>query len=1025
MDFDFSYHRDPHALHIGCEKQHSYFIPFHSEKAALRDMRNESENFVSLCGDWSFSFCTSLHDLPDFTADGFCMTDGDRIEVPRSWQSVLGKGYDTPNYVNISYPIPVNPPYVPDENPCGLYMRTFNVSAEMLKKTVYLTFEGVDSCFYLFINGKFAAYSQISHMMSEIDVTDLLHTGSNTVAVVVLKWCDGTYLEDQDKFRYSGIFREVYLLLRDKSHIVDIYTHPVLDSSLTAGELNAEFTSNGKLYGKYKLLAPDGRQINEGEFDTDGGISVKVDSPALWSDEAPNLYTLVLFCGSEVIALNAGFRKIEIKNSVIYINGKKVKAKGVNRHDSHPILGSATPLDHMVRDLYIMKRHNINMVRTSHYPNDPRFVGLCDRLGFYVCDENDIETHGMGFVGNWGELTDSDDWSEAYLDRIERLFERDKNHPCIIMWSLGNESGVGHNQKLMYDFLHSRMPDCIVHCEDVSRREDETVNSGKTAAEAKIDFIDIESRMYPSLWDCEYKYLKGKKFDRPLFLCEYCHAMGNGPGDLAAYWELIYKYDNFFGGCVWEFTDHSVATGENIYADPKYVYGGDFGDAPHDGNFCIDGLVYPDRHVHNGLLEYKQVIKPFAAYDFNADNGTFRIKNLRFFTSLCDLDLIWNIEKNGKIIAEGRFVATDIKPQSSKLFRINIHDVDLTDGISYLNLSYRQNTSKPWAEAGYEVGTAQFMISDTQEKSNLADLCKSDITVTTESDCIMLVDNETVYKINSLTGLVFSIVDNGHEMLTSPITPTVWRAPTDNDMHIKWKLIKRGLDKVQLKCMSCELTEHSSRYATVESVLVLGAPSVKPIATVRITYSVYSGNGMVIGCNVKVAEDVGNLPRFGIEFTMPEGTENISYFGRGPVESYSDKKHASRMGVFDTTATENFEHYIRPQENSAHFSTEWCKITSVAGHGLLAVNMGKPFSFNCCHYSSKQLTHTAHDYELIPVSDTVVNIDYRNAGVGSNSCGPSLAAEHCISEKQIDFSVRILPCRRNDICPFEELKKRR
>ena len=1028
MKFEFNRHQNPHILHVGCERPHAYFIPFSDESSALENNRVESGNFVSLCGDWDFYFYKSLNDLPDFMSDTFDRTSADKIEVPRSWQSVLGKGYDTPNYVNISYPFPVNPPYVPDDNPCGLYIRDFNVTDEMMNKTVYMTFEGVDSCFYLFINNEFVAYSQISHSTSEIDISKHLNAGRNTVSVVVLKWCDGSYLEDQDKFRYSGIFREVYLLTRDKQHIRDIYIKQSLNEKFDIGKLDVEISGDDGLKGTYKLLSPCGKEIASGDLAVNGEFSLSVDSPKLWSDETPVLYTLLLFCGSEIIAQKVGFRSVVIKDCIVYINGKKVKAKGVNRHDSHPILGYATPIDHMLRDLYIMKRHNINMVRTSHYPNDPRFMELCDKLGFYVCDENDIETHGMGFVDNWGELTDSDGWSEAYLDRIEHLFERDKNHACVIMWSMGNESGVGKNQQLMYDFLHSRMPGCIVHAEDVSRLEDSEAASGKKESDVKIPFIDIESRMYPTPWDCEFRYAKKKRFDRPFFLCEYSHAMGNGPGDLAEYWDIIYRYDTFFGGCVWEFTDHSVATGDDIYNNPKYVYGGDFGDFPHDGNFCVDGLVYPDRRPHVGLLEYKQVIKPFRAYDFSLTDSScsFRIKNLRYFTSLSDLDLLWNIEKNGIRVAEGRFIETKIPAQSSKLFRIDTNGLDLSDGAVYLNLSYVQNTSKPWADVGYEVGFEQFTINDSVQTRPLASSSTKLLSAEQDSDSrsITITDNETVYTIDTVKGLIVSICDNGHELLTSPITPTVWRAPTDNDMFVKKNWIKNGFDKIQIKCMSCKLESCNDGMATVKSELVLSTASARPIMNLKMIYTVHSGAGMQISFDASVSEKIFNIPRFGVQFNMPEGTEKLAYFGMGPVESYIDKRNASKMGVYECSVTENFEHYVRPQENSAHFNTEWCKIMSIAGHGLLVADVNKPFSFNCCHYTPAQLTKTAHDYELVPMKETVVNIDYRMIGVGSNSCGPSLKNEYCILEKNIQFSVRLLPCRSNDVCPFSEIRRK-
>ncbi|MGN1128445.1 MAG: glycoside hydrolase family 2 TIM barrel-domain containing protein, partial [Candidatus Flemingiibacterium sp.] len=602
------YHKSTEVLHFGCEAPRAYFVPAETKEKAASLNRAGSAYFKSLCGDWDFKFYSSVADLEDIDA----ITDWEKLTVPKNWQTELSRGYDVPNYTNVNYPYPVDPPHVPNENPCGVYSRDFTVPAELLgSKKVYINFEGVDSCFYLYVNGKFAAYSQVSHMTSEIDVTDYLVPGRNNIKVVVLKWCDGSYLEDQDMWRMSGIFREVYLLYREPVHIVDAFVKPQLSADLKSGEVRVELTTNAPAEVSYSFERRCGKLVAEGKAEN-GVISFKVDSPALWSDEEPNLYSLYLTCGDEIIHFDVGFRRIEVIDKVVYINGKKVKAKGVNRHDSHPDLGHATPLDHMLNDIFIMKAHNVNMVRTSHYPNDPRFTMLCDRYGIYVCDESDIETHGMGFGDNWwgsgkpieeskwSELSNSPEWREAYVDRAQRMVERDKNHASVIFWSLGNESGYGANHKAMSAYIKSRDLSRLVHYEGA--------HTGYCGGVQQTDVVDIESHMYPDCKWCD-SYCKDEKYSQPLFLCEYCHAMGNGPGDLREYWETIYANDSFFGGCVWEFIDHSVAK-RDAMGKAQFTYGGDFNDHPNDGNFCVDGLVYPDRRVHTGLLELKQAIKP-------------------------------------------------------------------------------------------------------------------------------------------------------------------------------------------------------------------------------------------------------------------------------------------------------------------------------------------------------------------------------------------------------------------------------
>ena len=536
---EFNYHQDPKQLHIGCEKPHAYFIPYQSEAAANTTNRANSDFFYSLCGEWSFRYYDALHKVPNFIAPEWEFGKGDRLPVPMSWQYAKGRGYDTPHYINVNYPIPVDPPYVPVDNPCGLYERTFEVDGDVLaNKKIYMVFEGVDSCFYLYINGKFAAYSQVSHMTTEVLVNDFLVEGENRVQILVLKWCDGTYLEDQDKIRSSGLIREVYLLARDAVHIEDIYTRTALNDDFSRAFITTELTLMGAAEVCCRLVSPTGEEIASSKNTVDGtrDFAIQIENPVLWSDEDPNLYVLYLQCGNEVIRQEIGIRRFEIKGKVLYVNGKKVKGKGVNRHDSHPQLGSATPVEHMLRDLYILKANNVNMIRTSHYPNDPRFLELCDRLGFFVCDEADLETPGFCMFGKWDALTDNDEWRDAYLDRAERMMERDKNRACVLFWSVGNESGIGKNHEAMAAYFHERMPGCFVHSEDLSRRKMDLYKKASHEERTKMrftaDYVDIDSRMYPSLWEMKHYYFENPQMEKPFFLCEYSHAMGNGPETL-------------------------------------------------------------------------------------------------------------------------------------------------------------------------------------------------------------------------------------------------------------------------------------------------------------------------------------------------------------------------------------------------------------------------------------------------------------------------------------------------------------
>ncbi len=1028
---NFTYHKSLEHLHVGCEAPRAYFIPYQSAAAAKTGNRAESDRFFSLCGEWSFRYFVSEYDLPDFTAADYTSEGADTLPVPMSWQFALNRGYDKPQYTNINYPYPVDPPHVPAENPCGLYERTFTVSAEALaNKQIYMNFEGVDSCFYLYINQKFAAYSQVSHMTSEVLLNEYLVPGTNRVQIVVFKWCDGSYLEDQDKIRSSGIIREVYLLLRDKVHIKDLYVRQEVNAALDHATVRAEVEATGNLNMTYRLLSPSGQTVCAGDASVNesGNFTIEIDDPVLWNDEEPRLYELYLTAGSEVIRQEIGLRRYEIRGRVIYINGAKVKCKGVNRHDSHPVLGSATPMEHMLRDLYILKAHNVNMIRTSHYPNDPRFLELCDRLGFYVCDEADIETHGFASVGNWqgntwDTVTDSPDWTESYLDRARRMMERDKNRACVLFWSVGNESGIGMNHRLMADYFHERMPGCIVHSEDITRRVQDAHDRAPEKEQKKhslhVDYVDVDSRMYPQYDEVIRLYRDNPTVTKPFYMCEYSHAMGNGPGDLETYWKMIYKYDWFFGGCVWEFTDHSVDVGS--VGAPKYIYGGDFGTFPNDGNFCVDGLVYPDRRPHTGLLELKQVLRPCRVEKLDQEKGSVTLWNTRHFTTLDDLDLCWTVERNGRVIKQGRIAGLYIQPGRRRTYVLPLGDLSALDGFCYLNLYFRSNVAHPWSDVGYEYGMEQFEISCAAMPVIERMPMTAPFALVEDRQSYTVTDGGMIYTVDKLTGCVSSIIGEGKELLTSPIMPTVWRAPIDNEMWVRKKWESAFYDHVAPHCYGTRVAANGADEICISTDLILSAPAQYPLAEIAVVYRFARGEGMQLEMDVKThIKDDLFLPRFGVAFKMPADCEQLDYFGRGPVESYEDKCHASRVSTYHTTVTEHFEHYVRPQENMAHIQTRWVEVGNTAGHALLVANTADTtsFSFNCSHFTDAQLMHTAHDYELVPLAETVVHIDYRNSGVGSNSCGPALARAYAITESAFRFAVRILPVLKNDICPF-------
>lgn len=999
------YHKTPSTLHVGCEEPRAYFVPYPCECSSKKAERGESAYFKSLCGEWNFKFFKSLNDVKYISGEGFESYELDKLTVPMSWQMALGRGYDVPNYTNVNYPIPYDPPFVPDDNPCGLYTRTFTVPAAMAGKRTYINFEGVDSAFYLWINDTFAGYSQVSHLTSELDITSLVHEGKNSVKVLVLKWSDGTYLEDQDMWRMSGIFREVYLLFRDECHIRDVFVRCKLDDSFTDADFSAEISLTGKAELEYKLECPCGKAISSGKVEIDGGGTITlptVKNAKLWSDETPSLYNLVLHCGNEYITLPVGARRVEIKDGCVLINGRKVKAKGVNRHDSHHLLGHATPVEHMVRDIMIMKSHNVNMVRTSHYPNDPRFTALCDKYGLYVCDETDIETHG---AKPWDALSRDPEWEGAYVDRAQRMVERDKNHPCVIFWSLGNESGWGQNHAAMTAWIKSRDTSRIVHYEGA--------HSGYNNGQYLRDITDIESHMYPNPEWCR-NYCEDEAHDEPLFLCEYSHAMGNGPGDLGDYWEVIESHDNFFGGCVWEFIDHSVAIGDK-YGDPSFTYGGDFGDRPNDGNFCVDGLVYPDRRVHNGLRELKQAVMPVAVTEVKP--GTVKVKSRRYFKSLDDISMAWKVCVNGRAVKSGVVPSIGIEPQGEKEFTL-VEEIPAS-GIATLDISFRQNEPTEWAEAGYEVGFKQF-VYEAEEAKIPASPALYPVAVDQCRKYYKITSGETYYAISKFSGMLEEIIDNGERLITKPVVPQIWRAPTDNDRNVQWDWRRSGFYDAKVKCYSTELVKADENEAVVLAKISLAAAPNEVILRADITYTVKCGMGIKIDCDVKWNVEKKHYPRFGLRFTMPEGSEQLRYFGYGPCESYADKRLAAKLGEFKSTVTENYEPYVFPQENSSHWGCRWADVHTVAGHGFL-FSCCEPFSFNASHFSPEQLTEALHHYELKREPETTVIIDMRMDGIGSNSCGPELDEKYRFNETAFKSAVTVKPIFAAEVNPYREI----
>ncbi|MGG1554023.1 glycoside hydrolase family 2 TIM barrel-domain containing protein [Paenibacillus ferrarius] len=1011
---------DPQTLHIHREKSRAYYIPYASTEQASARKRGRSPFYQTLNGAWSFQYHSSVDDVSEaFYASDYEAAGWDTLLVPSCWQN---NGYDQLHYSNVNYTIPCDPPYVPDENPAGLYIRDFLVPDHWKKKGKYVVFEGVNACFYLWVNGQFAGYSQGSRVPAEFEIGKFLTAGMNRMAVMVLKYCDGTYLEDQDLWRYSGIFRDVYLLARDEAHIRDAFIRTTLGKERREALLRIELETSGPLKVHAELFSPDGttKALGELAVSDSGTIELSVTEVQLWSAEKPVLYELILTAGDEVIRFAVGFRDVEIRDGVFRINGAPVKLKGVNRHDSHPRLGQTIPIQHMIEDLKIMKRHNINTIRTSHYPNDARFLELCNEYGFYVIDEADLECHGLAIADNWKniekgmnmqsyvdfhQLSKDAEWEQAFVDRAIRMVERDKNQPCIVIWSMGNESGYGPNHIAMAKWTRERDASRPVHYEGAA---------SLYLGDADVSCLDMESRMYASVPEIE-EYAKNEANKKPLLLCEYSHAMGNGPGDLKDYWDVIYAQPKLMGGCVWEWCDHGIEL-QTEHGERYYAYGGDFGEKPNDGNFCIDGLVAPDRTPHTGLLELKQVIAPVRMEAVQLEGGRLRITNLYDFVDLSHLSFHWKLERDGKLLEQGVLAGLQTKPQTCEEVILPFSAVaSRTMEELCLTVSCCLQEETPWCSRGYEIMFAQFI--PTAKREVLAGCIRMNshqsIRGEEQGRVLHITGFDFHHQFDLRKGVPIKLSRHGVELLAEPIRFNLWRAPMDNDRNMVRRWTYEGLEHAGLKVYSCNWKQDSEREITVSVEYSLGVYTRRPIVR-GIAIWRFDEQGLVsVQLTASVKEEIDFLPRFGLQLVMPEEMSEVEYLGYGPHESYIDKRNSVRKGKYAFRVEEMEHEYIMPQENGSRWNTDWAVVTNELGMGL-HFEGAEPYSLNVSRYYPQDLTEAKHTHELKRRRQTIVQLDYKMSGVGSHSCGPKLMEKYQLNEKQFSFHMYIRPVFKED-----------
>lgn len=1026
------------VFEINREPAHATAIPFDTEQLAIAGIDSNSSYYKSLDGLWKFNWVKSPNERPkEFYKKGFNDSKWNNLAVPATWEM---QGYGTPIYTNITYPFKVDPPKImkpvdtswtksKEPNPVGSYRRKITIPADWSDKQVFLNFDGVQSAFYVWINGEKIGYSEDSMTGASFDITDFIVPGkTNIVAIQVYKWSDGSYLEDQDMFRVGGIQRSVYLTATPKLHIRDFFLKADLSNDFTTANFMVDAWL--KNYGKggdatgslsVKLLDNNGKEValstameekinrkislgglfGKKEEEDLHQLQATVQQPHLWTAETPYLYTALITLKdkdekvTEVLSTKFGFRKVEIKDSKLFVNGTPILLKGVNRHETHPKFGKAIPYASMLEDIMLMKQHNINTVRTSHYPNDPRWYKLCDEYGLYVIDEANLETHGAD-----ESLGNNANWRPAYVARQTRMVQRDKNHPSIIMWSLGNESWGQENFRAARQAVLALDTSRPIHFQSYN------------------EVADIESTMYPSV----ASLLKSGQTTstKPFLMCEYGHAMGNAIGNLKEYWDVIENHPRLIGGCIWEWVDHGLnkqipgAAPNQTY----FAYGGDFGDKPNDGNFVMDGILTPDRKPTAKLEEVKKVYQYVGMKPANLLQGTVNIKNKYAFLNLNNFVLDWVLTEDGTTIQQGSLPTLDLPAGDSTLVNIPLKQPMLQAGATYyLQLNVRSTKNELWAPKGLTVATEQFKIPyRTPNNVNYLESVASlpDIVVLRKEDEITLIGKDFHVAFNRNTGNISSLAYNNNQLIDGNDNGpklNIYRASLDNDRDKDWgqpiAWEKDGYDSLAFTANAFEVNQASPKSVQITADVLARTRTGYQIHT-NLVYTVY-GNG-VIHIAAYLNPDKAGLPlaRLGFSMALTAGNNQVEWLGRGPFENYADRKDAAAIGRYQNVVENMYTHYMRPQSMGNREDTKWVKITNTNNQGLVIAADDK-FGFSTLNYTEQDLHHAKHPFELQKRPETILNIDYAQRGLGNGSCGPITLPQYEVKKVPTNFSYTILP----------------
>lgn len=1008
---------------------------FKNAKDALEGNRNKAR-VVSLDGTWKFKFVDKSEDRPtDFMASDFKGTGWDEIEVPSNWEL---EGYGQPIYTNIVYPFtpnildttlkynwrgpqPPRPSKIYRDNPVGSYFRDFEVPAEWKDQSIIIHFGGVKSAFYLWINGKKVGYSQGSCLPAEFDITNFVHPGKNRVAVQVFRWSDGSYLEDQDMWRLSGIFREVLLMAQPKIALNDFYVRTKFDANYQ----DAKLEIRPSVWVKEDVDHLDGWNISAMLYDAENDkvlnsplkTSVKkvymerwparditkwafmeanIRCPYKWSGENPYLYTLVFTVtnpNGEVVEARSqkiGFRKIEFdKNNELLVNGKVVKIMGVNRHEHDPTTGKAITHEDMRKDVQLLKQFNFNAVRTSHYPNDPYFYELCDEYGIYVMDEANIECHHLG-----GFIPQQPSWAAPILTRVIRMVERDKNYPCIISWSLGNESGTGPAFAAASGWVHDYDPSRFVHYEgaqgDPSNPayiEGEAANSVAYRGPAMANpddmgYVDVISRMYPDL--SQLVNLSNSPYiHRPIIMCEYLHAMGNSVGGLSDFWDTIRSKPNLIGGFIWDMIDQGLWK-TNDKGERFFAYGGDFGDIPNDHNFCLNGVFSPDRKPHPSAWECKYVFQPVVFEGVDVANGTIRIINRFSFTNLDQYEIRWSISENGSPIQSGVLPGLDISPGNFKIVKVPFKKLDYDPSADYwLRLSLHEKTDRLWCKKGFEVAKQQIELKKRNNPEPYQSKSTDKIMVTQNKDQIDVQGESFSLTVSKLNGELVSYKLNDVEQLLSPLRPNFSRPPIDNDIRGANRTSFMESQKVwkdlpdKLITESVKIDSVNAQFVKIDNKLEF-----QNKIKLQIAYEIFSDGHIVVKMDLNADESLPNLIRIGMTMGIPGSYENATYYGNGPWSTYIDRKKNVEVGEYHSKTDDLFYNYLFPQENGNRTDTRWLELSNNNKKTGLKISGMPLFGFSIWPYSSENITEAKHPYDLVPQGFYTLNIDLAQTAIG-------------------------------------------